>query len=411
MDLEQQLRESYAERLRDLDLPAGDAAAARRTGARMRAGRRVAVGGTALAVIAVAVGGTLLGTDRISIGPSHSIGHWRELPAAPLSPRAYAESVWTGREVIVLGGETDPCPPNADCASPSEELRDGAAYDPATDTWRHIAEAPVSVGSGDRLLAAAGRVVLRHGRQQGSEWFVYDPASDEWFDIPSFAGGVGDLPSAIGDRVYGFVGDHVAVYNARRGLWTQLPPDPIVPKLAQRRVTATAYGPVVSGYDSTQPNDGREPSVVLADVWDGTSWRRLPATGQLDNNWFWTGTRMVDPDPTVVDGGEVDPFPHPYPSGGMLDPGTGEWRPLPDSISDSTGGWGLNAQGGRWSAVYGQVYDTDAGVAWRLPRPDDAPDIGTTAVWAGDDLLAFGGVSYGQDVSPDLTNRAWLWTP
>ena len=42
-------------------------------------------------------------------------------------------------------------------------------------------------------------------------------------------------------------------------------------------------GSSVSGYDETQPNDGHEPSLVLADVWDGEGWTRLPATGQLGN--------------------------------------------------------------------------------------------------------------------------------
>jgi hypothetical protein len=32
---------------------------------------------------------------------------WEGLPAAPLSPRARALAVWTGRELIVWGGEAD----------------------------------------------------------------------------------------------------------------------------------------------------------------------------------------------------------------------------------------------------------------------------------------------------------------
>ena len=43
--------------------------------------------------------------------------------------------------------------------------------------------------------------------------------------------------------------------------------------------------------DGPQPNDGRTPSLLLADVWDGTGWRRLPPSEQLANNaWTWTGT-------------------------------------------------------------------------------------------------------------------------
>src|SRR5689334_16765357 len=113
MDLEQRLTESYDDHLGTLEPAGGDVAAARRRGARLRARRRLAVGAAAVAVVAVAVGGSLVSTGRVSIGPSESIGHWRELPTPPLSPRADAVSVWTGSEVVVLGGDPEPCPPNA----------------------------------------------------------------------------------------------------------------------------------------------------------------------------------------------------------------------------------------------------------------------------------------------------------
>jgi hypothetical protein len=175
-------------------------------------------------------------------------------------------------------------------------------------------------------------------------------------------------------------------------------------------VTATDAGPVVTGYDSTQPNDGRSPSVVLADVFDGTRWHRLPATGQLDNLWTWNGARMVDPDPTVVDGGDTDPFPRPYPAGGLLDPATGKWRALPAALSaDSGDGWSVNAPGGRWFATYGQVYDSQTGSVVRLPRPDGAPSDGTSGAWTDDELVVFGGATFGQKT--ELSNAAWAWTP
>jgi hypothetical protein len=62
--------------------------------------------------------------------------------------------------------------------------------------------------------------------------------------------------------------------------------------------------------------------------------------------------------------------------------------------------------------TYGQVLDTDAGRVWTLTRPEGAPDLGTTAVWAGNTLVAFGGVAYGShDLSGEVTHRAWLYTP
>jgi hypothetical protein len=410
MDLEQQLRETYAGRLDALDPTGGDVAAARRRGARMRNRRRL-LAGAAAAAVSVAVGGSLVGTGRVAVGPSHGQGAWRELPAPPLSPRADAVSVWTGREVIVLGGDSDPCPPNADCQSAPRELRDGAAYDPATGAWRAIPPSPVPVGPGDRLVAADGVAVLRHWRPHGSSWFTYEPDHNRWSRIGGVPTGVGDLPSAIGPRVYAPVGRRVAVYDVKRFRWALLPPDRNRPALAQRRVTATAEGPVVTGFDATRPNDGRSPSIVLADVWDGSRWRRLPATGQVGNDeWFWTGSRMVDPHPGTLDGGSVDGWGRAYPVGGVLDPATGRWSRLPAEFVDDADGWGVNASGGRWVATYGQLYDTDTGRVTALARPDGAPDDGVTASWAGDRLLAFGGATYGGEGST-VTDQAWLYTP
>jgi hypothetical protein len=73
-------------------------------------------------------------------------------------------------------------------------------------------------------------------------------------------------------------------------------------------------------------------------------------------------------------------------------------------------GWGVNAQGGAWSATYGVVFDTDTGQVWTLPRPAGAPDYGVTSAWADGRLLAFGGANFGGD-GARLTHDAWLWTP
>ncbi len=164
MNLEETLAQTFDERLDAIDVPGGDVAAARSAGRRMRVRRRVAAGVAAVAVVAVGVAGTLGAGSLRADGPSGTGGHWRELPTPPLSPRANAQSVWSGREVIVLGGETRPCPPSADCAIVSDGLRDGAAYDPGTNSWRAIPPAPVAVGPGDRLVVADGVVVLRSAR-------------------------------------------------------------------------------------------------------------------------------------------------------------------------------------------------------------------------------------------------------
>lgn len=410
MDVEQKLQETYAGRLGAVETSRGDVDAARRTGARMRVRRRLAVGAAAVAVIAVAASGSLVGTGRVSIGPSHSRGEWRELPAAPLLPRAYALGVWTGGEAIVLGGETKPCP-DTYCAQQPREMRDGAAYSPQSNSWRRIPPAPVPVGPGDRLVVADGVVVLRHSLPHGSSWFTYEPDHNRWSTIGDVPDGVGDLPSAYGSKVFVPAGRRIAVYDVTSFRWSLLPRDPNQPRLVQRRVTATPYGPVVTGYDSTQPQDGTVSNPVVADVYDGTSWHRLPAMNILGNDWAWAGDRMIDFDSFAHQGMDSRSGPE---LGGQLDPASGRTSPLPDSALETPeDGWSLVAIGpGGWAACWGLVYDVAGGEAWTLPRPEGALDSSTTAVWVGDSLLVFGGATLGGEESlADTTNKAWLYTP
>ncbi len=90
----------------------------------------------------------------------------------------------------------------------------------------------------------------------------------------------------------------------RHRAWSTLPADPNRPRLTQKTVTATSAGPVVTGYtfDTSRSIDPSTPALALADVWDGTSWKRLPPSDQLGISFTWTGQRMVDPNPSVEHG-------------------------------------------------------------------------------------------------------------
>jgi hypothetical protein len=174
-------------------------------------------------------------------------------------------------------------------------------------------------------------------------------------------------------------------------------------------VTATPYGPVVTGYTSLNGSELLTP--VSADLYDGTSWRRLPSTGIVGNDWAWAGDRMIEFDSFSHQG--MDPRPG-VQLGGQLDPSTGRSRPLPGSALETPADpWSPVAIGpGGWAACWGLVYDVGGGRAWTLPRPGGALDTSTTAVWAGDSLLVFGGADLGAEESlARTTNKAWLWTP
>lgn len=107
-------------------------------------------------------------------------GEWRSLPDSPLGPRAPL-SVWTGSELLMWGtGVRVDDPP-----------RDGAAYDPEANTWRDIAPAPIAltdataVWSGNEMIVFGASL----GRNNKAETetaigAAYDPATDTWRELP-----------------------------------------------------------------------------------------------------------------------------------------------------------------------------------------------------------------------------------
>ena len=99
---------------------------------------------------------------------------WRPLAASPLHARAQHEAIWTGREMIVWGGIEYAVNQDSTIHHPS-----AAAYDPANDTWRRIADVP-EPWSGD-----GGSVVMVEWQGDVFVWRAgvlgrYRVAEDRW---------------------------------------------------------------------------------------------------------------------------------------------------------------------------------------------------------------------------------------
>lgn len=104
------------------------------------------------------------------------------------SPRESFTALWTGSKMLVWGGVF-----NTGIPSTSVVLGDGAAYDPASDTWTPIsmvgAPAPrfrhSAVWTGSRMIVWGGtRSFLPFdGINAGA---IYDPASDTWTPMSAF---------------------------------------------------------------------------------------------------------------------------------------------------------------------------------------------------------------------------------
>jgi N-acetylneuraminic acid mutarotase len=104
---------------------------------------------------------------------------WRRLPRLP-EPRANATATWTGTEVLVVGGY-----------GPAGRLyADGLAYNPATNRWRRLPAMETSrvghtaVWTGSRLLVWGGRILHDGDVTTPPRGLVYDPATDRWSAMP-----------------------------------------------------------------------------------------------------------------------------------------------------------------------------------------------------------------------------------
>jgi hypothetical protein len=104
---------------------------------------------------------------------------WRMIAPAPVPPNSPIVTAWTGRELVVWGSY------RGDAAGT------GAAYEPATDTWRTIADPPIAlndvntVWSGAEVFAFGANLGAgNHAETPFAVGAAYDPATDTWRTLP-----------------------------------------------------------------------------------------------------------------------------------------------------------------------------------------------------------------------------------
>ena len=101
---------------------------------------------------------------------------WSTLPASPLSGRAQHAAVWTDQAMVLWGGTGHQGLP-----------ADGARYDPAAGAWRPIAPSPLTPRINHTAVAAGGRMIVWGGlaEQPVTDAGVYDPIADTWEVLPA----------------------------------------------------------------------------------------------------------------------------------------------------------------------------------------------------------------------------------
>jgi N-acetylneuraminic acid mutarotase len=252
---------------------------------------------------------------------------WRVLPAAPLSARGDATALWTGAEVVVLGGEPGGGGQPGEVGGSPQTYGDGAAYDPSANRWQHI---PAPVPPAGHPLTWNTAIQLDGELLAWSEWeinpaggnpaggvdlFSYSEQTGTWALIPAAAGALPDVAEALsagklavvrgspyncGNCPGPWVPEATDLYDPAGNGWTRLPTDPLTGGLAAWTGAALfSFNPGAEMASESDPSTDVVPGD--ASVFDPATngWQRLPAApwGGCDNGlpWapVWTGQALI----------------------------------------------------------------------------------------------------------------------
>lgn len=309
----------------------------------------------------------------------------------PLSPRGGHQVMWTGDEMIVWGGSTADTPPN---------LIDGAAFDPATTTWRMLAPIPdetsqlnVAVWAGDQMIVVSA-----------SSTMSYDPDTDEWRAIGDGAALSSETQVQwTGTRLALWTTEGISLFDPRDGAWEELP-DPGFggPSQWEGALRSARTALIAVGLD-TPDCSGR-----LAAKWNGTDWERLPkvdlATAEYADCGYPNQTAVIDG--YLVYWTDNN---HPTMALNLLTEELMKIDTIPLSGAESPSG-PIEVGSGVLVPQWGEA-------AW-LPSVDaswvslDMPGQGRGAemIWTGDEVLMWAAACCYGSSNTQFTVDAWRWT-
>jgi hypothetical protein len=371
-----------------------------------------------VAVVAAAVGGPSAppvivagpegGSFELS-DPGAAKFEMSALAPSPLSPRADMTGVWTGEELIVWGGTSN-----------GAVAGDGAAYSPASDSWRRIADGPLSARTRHMAVWTGREMVVWGGtlRPAGPggllDGAAYDPTTDTWRLISSSPPGTDRTSAATayvdGSAVFGGGGsstgsslNSVLVYDVGTDTWTQRTVEGGVVALApfDGRVAIATIGSVGrTGLD-----------VVLLDPTTGESeslpeFPEIPTDGYLESVGLAGSESGLFAAATVADSSGKQ-----FTKVAVFAAGAGKWRGLrtystdafaPGSRPQTVYSPGLTAWTGTWLLGWSHA---PTGVAPGTDRvidrigPDQPVPCGAAGVtvWTGDRILQWGGQNCRRD--------------
>ena len=262
---------------------------------------------------------------------------WRPIAADPRGGVLFPSAVWTGSEVISLAG-TD---------LEGAPVAGAAAYSPASDTWRVLADPPLAEGTVDPLVVWTGSELLAIGGTGAdgsllvSAGAAYDPTQDRWTWIASPPVGFVTARSPwawTGSELLVWPGDgggptmviSPIAYDPATDRWRVLPMPPVERRQSAASVWTGSEWLVWGGTTGAAELGDGVAYDPATDAWrvlapSPLSARRVRAV--------WTGSEMiVDAGSTGGDrttgNGEMA-----LADGAAYDPVTDSWRPLAGGLA------------------------------------------------------------------------------
>jgi N-acetylneuraminic acid mutarotase len=335
---------------------------------------------------------------------------WRRLPPAPLAGREGHTATWTGQELLVWGGYG-----SGAVVGNATALADGAAYDPGSDTWRPLPDAPIggrfdhtAVWTGGELLVWGGSDDSVHAPASGA---AYDPASDTWRQLPDapIKGRTGHSAVWTGRELLLWGGEFRfeyadgAAYDPESDTWRVLAGAPLAARSHHAAAWTGTEMVVWGGYATTDGYALAPLGAAYNPVTD--AWRAVPdgpLDGRSDHSATWTGREVVVWGGVGSGDDGTSAF---FSDGAIYDPATDVWRAVPRAPLQGRFGHTAVATVGRvviWGgltpswvadgAVYGVREDRWESMAGAAPLSSASRYPGT---WTGREFLVWGGAPDG----------------
>jgi len=314
-------------------------------------------------------------------------GTWAQTRLPPIDGRTEHAMIWTGTEAVVWGGYASSAEPDHstfDGILP----RGGAAYDPQTNRWRVVSDAPI-VGRAQPIITWTGTEVIVFGgfigevaRLDGAAW---NPATSRWRKLaPTPLEGRNARGEWLDGRLYVVTSTTAASYDPVADRWSSIPAAPIRPDWAT--VVAAGGRLVIVSF-----GDGATPPVRWATFDpDSRSW----ANGEAPIDPMMAGTTVT----SVGAAGRVV-----LPDLGMrFDPVTATW----ETGSGCLGAGAGSVWTGQWVLGITRAWEPFAGTCRDLPpSPNrEAPFDDSNgrefpiAVWTGRQYITWSGGNGGDIV-------------